>query len=237
ERLAEVPAQVDLVRSNFARADAVLGDLGLSGVDFLLADLGFASNQLDDPERGLSFMTEGPLDMRLDPSLPSTAADLVNATEERALADLLYQLGEERQSRKIARKIVERRAQSPIVNTEELVEAIEAAVGSAGRHGRVHPATRTFMALRIAVNQELQALERLLEMLPTIIKPEGRAAIISFHSLEDRRVKQAFRQFKRDGLGEPVTRKPVTASAAEAHRNPRSRSAKLRTFHFSSSDN
>jgi len=231
QRLAPIAEQhgitLTLHHTNFADARATLGD---ASVDRLLADLGFASAQMDDAARGFSFTADGPLDMRLNRDQPTSAADLVNRLGERELADLIYQLGEERLSRRIARKITEARRKSPITTTSGLAELVSAAYGPAARRSHIHPATRTFMALRIAVNGELEALDRLLDDLPALVRPGGRAAIISFHSLEDRRVKHAMQRLEQDNLGRRLTRKPITASDAEVAANPRSRSAKLRAF-------
>ena len=214
--------------ANFAALPAVLRDHGLPPADGLLADLGFASNQMDDPARGLSFRGDGPLDMRLDPTRGVPASHLIATLPERELADLIYQLGEERLSRRIARKIVERRAVEPIETTGALAELVRRCYPPKARHGRIDPATRTFMALRIAVNGELEALDTLLRQLPETLGPGGRAAVISFHSLEDRRVKRAFLAMSQEGGFERLTRKPLTADADEVAVNPRSRSAKLR---------
>jgi len=233
--LKGAPVRVDLVKSNFAAARSVLHSLGIDRVDLVLADLGFASTQMSDAARGFSFMAEGPLDMRLDPSLGVTAADLVAGLSEKELADVIYRYGEERLSRKIARKIVEERVRSPILSTTDLARVVREAYGGGRRwqgSSKLDPATRTFMALRIAVNEELGALERLLEALPGLISGGGRAAIISFHSLEDRRVKRAFIEMEQSGVGKRLTKKPVTATEAELHANPRSRSAKLRVFEW-----
>ncbi len=239
------------VQGNFAGLRSALTDAGLEGVDALLADLGFASNQMDDPARGFSFMGDGPLDMRLSAPTPfpaprsnsspdkgsdasgrtyppGTAAELVNTLPESDLADVIYKYGEERLSRRIARKIVERRAESPILKTGELAEICRRAYGPAAGKSKIHPATRTFQGLRIAVNGELDALDGLLRGLPNLLRPGGRAGIISFHSLEDRPVKQAFLKMQQDGLAERLTRKPLTAGPEELAQNPRSRSAKLR---------
>jgi 16S rRNA (cytosine1402-N4)-methyltransferase len=221
---------LSLQHANFRHAPAILDQLALPGVDVLLADLGFASPQMDDAARGLSFTQPGPLDMRLDPEGPTTAADLVNNLPQQELADLIYQYGEERLSRKIARKIVEKRADTPIKTTDALAHLVRQAYGPAGRKSRIDPATRTFQALRIAVNGELEALDSLLEALPRLLKPNGRAAIISFHSLEDRRVKHKLLALAQQDLGERLTRKPMMADEAEVATNPRSRSAKLRAF-------
>jgi 16S rRNA (cytosine1402-N4)-methyltransferase len=221
--------QLHVVHANFAHARALLAQHHLPHVDLLLADLGFASSQMDDPARGFSFQ-EGPLDMRLDPTSPTTAADLVNTLPEKQLADLIYQFGEERLSRRIARKIVERRHESPMESTSELAELVRRAYGPQGRRSRIHPATRTFMALRIAVNGELDALDTLLADLPSLLAPGARAAILSFHSLEDRRVKQAFLRMQQEGWAQRLTRKAGKASDAEIAANPRSRSARLRAL-------
>ena len=190
--------------------------------DGVLADLGVSSPQLDRPERGFSFRHTGTLDMRMNPTQELTAADLVNHSSERELADIFYHYGEERLSRRIARRIVERR---PFQTTTDLADAIAASVPGKYRHGRIHPATRVFQALRIAVNRELDVLETLIEVAPDWLAPGGKIAIISFHSLEDRRVKHGLRNHERLKV---LTKKPITATDEEIRRNPRSRSAKLR---------
>lgn len=222
-RLEGLPAT--LVHANFDQMRAVLDDLGVEWVDGVLADLGFCSDQLEAPERGLSFQQGGPLDMRLDPNEGEPASSLLRRLSERELADLIYQYGEERFSRRIARKIVETRRQAPLETTDQLAELVRRCVPR-GRRPGFDPATRTFQALRIAVNDELGALERLLAQLPDCLKPGGRAVLISFHSLEDRRVKQAFRG---DPRWEVLTKKPVEATEEEVRNNPRARSAKLRS--------
>jgi len=219
-RLEGLPVQ--LVKANFDQLPELLDNLGIGTVDGLLADLGFSSDQLDDPARGLSFREDGPLDMRLDPTSGQTAADLVNAMSEKALADLIYEYGEERKSRWVAKRIVERRATKPFETTADLADLVRRCVP---RSGSLDPATRTFQALRIAVNDELGSLERLLSVLPKRIASGGRAGIISFHSLEDRRVKHAFRVPE---VWKVLTKKPVEAADDETAQNPRSRSAKLR---------
>jgi 16S rRNA (cytosine1402-N4)-methyltransferase len=213
---------VELVHANFDQLADVLAARGLTAVDGVFADLGFSSDQLAQATRGLSFREDGPLDMRLDPTSGATAADLVNRMSEAGLADVFWEYGEERHSRRVAKRIVERRASQPFATTADLASVVRSCVP---RSGSIDPATRVFQALRIAVNDELGALERLLAALPKIVKPGGRAGIISFHSLEDRRVKHAFR------VGEVwrlVNKKPVEAGDAETTRNPRARSAKLR---------
>jgi 16S rRNA (cytosine1402-N4)-methyltransferase len=186
--------------------------------------LGFCSDQLANPLRGLSFQQEGPLDMRLDRSAGEAASELVRRLHERDLADLFWRLGEERHSRRVARKIVERRKTEPIVTTGQLAEIVRSCVPRAKHHG-IDPATRVFQALRIAVNDELGALERFLSVLPGCVKPGGRVGIISFHSLEDRLVKHALRD---KDAWEAITRKPVQPREIETQGNPRARSAKLR---------
>ena len=231
-RLADLPVDLHLVRGNFASAPEILADLGFQSVDLLLADLGFSTPQLVNASRGLSFSVDGPLDMRLDPELSGTAADLVNHLPADKLADLLFRFGQERLSRKIARKIVEIRKESPIQTTEALARLVRRAYGPKGRRSRIDPATRTFMALRIAVNDELGALQRLLDNLERLLGQGGAAVIISFHSLEDRLVKQAFRKLSRTGQNRLLTPKPITADPNERSANPASRSAKLRAVRF-----
>jgi 16S rRNA (cytosine1402-N4)-methyltransferase len=232
DALAGSEVRFDAVHASFTDAPRVLADLQLDRTDLLLADLGFASNQMDDPQRGFSFTHDGPLDMRLDPTGPTTAADLLNDLPQDELADLIYQFGEERLSRPISRKIVEARRIAPMTTTRQLAELCAAAYGPRGRRQKIHPATRTFMALRIAVNDELAKLDQLLEMLPRVVKPGGRVAIISFHSLEDRAVKHTFRDWAKQGLVDVLTKKPLVVGDAERAANPRSRSAKLRAIRF-----
>lgn len=215
---------VTLVHRNFEDLSEVLQELQTGPVDAILADIGFASDQLANPARGLSFSQEGPLDMRLDPTRGEPASALVHRLQERELAELFWQLGEERFSRRIARKIVATRKTAPIGTTGQLAELVRRCVPRSRGHA-IDPATRVFQALRIAVNDELGALERLLAAAPDCLKPGGRLVVISFHSLEDRRVKQAFRQRE---VWEELTRKPVMASEEECRANPRARSAKLR---------
>jgi 16S rRNA (cytosine1402-N4)-methyltransferase len=215
---------VTLLHRSFDDLPTVLEELQLAQVDGILADLGFCSDQMDDPARGLSFQKEGPLDMRLDPAHGEPAWRLLDAMPERALADLFWQYGEERFSRRIARRVVAERKRHPLRTTTELADLVRRCVPRPRRHG-IDPATRVFQALRIAVNDELGALDRFLANLPQCLKPGGRAVVISFHSLEDRRVKQAFRNRQ---IFKELTRKPVRASAEEVASNPRARSAKLR---------
>ncbi len=194
------------------------------GVDGILADLGVSSLQISDAARGFSFQADGPLDMRMNPQSEPTAEQVVNQIGERELADLIYEFGEERRSRRIARAIVRSR---PILTTAQLAAVISTAARSM-KHERIHPATRTFQALRIFVNSELEDLRKLLDAAPQLLKPGGRLVVISFHSLEDRIVKDAMREGAKLGQYGVLTKKPVTASEEEIDRNPRARSAKLR---------
>jgi 16S rRNA (cytosine1402-N4)-methyltransferase len=207
----------------FSEASGVIAPGSLDG---LLADFGVSSLHLDEVHRGFSFRHDGPLDMRMDTRGESgeTAGQVVNQEDENQLADLIYEFGEERRSRRIARAIVRAR---PISTTAELAQVISAAA-PAMKGDKIHPATRTFQALRIRVNDELGEIRSLLESAPSLLKPGGRLVLISFHSLEDRLVKDAFREGGRDGIYEVLTRKPVVAAEQEQMRNPRSRSAKLR---------
>src|SRR5262249_4573317 len=212
------------VQAGFDELPRVLRELGVDRVDGVLADLGGCSDQLDHPSRGFGFANDGPLDMRMTPDEGEPASALTRRLNERELADVIYRYGEERFSRRIARRIVEVRRKEPIDTTTKLAELVRRCVPRPKRQvGRkkapIDPATRTFQALRIAVNDELKALERLLEALPECLKPGGRAALISFHSLEDRQVKQAFKNAE---VWEEATRKPITAGDEEAANNPRS---------------
>ena len=221
--------EITLLHTSFAE----IGErVGAASVDGLLADLGVSSMQLEDAARGFSFQAEGPLDMRMDPHAGLTAGQVVNQFDEKSLADLIYEFGEERRSRRIARAIVRAR---PITSTRQLAEVVSAAArpmkshrGSRGE--RIHPATRTFQAIRIFVNRELDDLRALLSegAAPRVLRPGGRLVIISFHSLEDRIVKETLREGAHSGLYRILTKKPLTASEEEVERNPRSRSAKLR---------
>ena len=223
-RLALEGLPVTLVHANFDQLTAALASVGVKEIDGLLADLGFASDQVDTADRGLSFQHDGPLDMRLDPTAGETAADLVARLSEYDLARVFYEFGEERHSRRVARKIVETRRQTPIRTTGQLADLVRSCVPrERGRH--FDPATRVFQGLRIAVNDELGSLDRLLAQLPRVVRAGGRVGIISFHSLEDRRVKHAFRD---RAVWELLTKKPVTADDDEVRDNPRARSAKLR---------
>jgi 16S rRNA (cytosine1402-N4)-methyltransferase len=214
---------VTLVHAPYSELREVLDELGLGPVDGILLDLGLSSDQLAWTHRGFSFSTDGPLDMRFDPEGEVTAADLVNTWREEDLARLFFEYGEERHSRRVARRIVEARRTETIKTTGQLAHIVRRSIP--GKWGPIDPATRVFQALRIGVNDELVHLESTLEQLPGLLRPGGRAAVMSFHSLEDRRVKVAFRENPRLNV---LTRKPVTASVEEVAVNPRARSAKLR---------
>jgi 16S rRNA (cytosine1402-N4)-methyltransferase len=216
---------VTLVDSNFCDLPEVVRQLDLDCVDGIVLDLGISSDQLADEERGFSFNSDGPLDLRFNPQQGVPAARIVNRYRQETLAEILHQFGEERHSRRIARAIVERRKREPIETSRDLANVVRRAVGARGRGEPIDPATRTFQALRIAVNDELKSLEIALRRLPDCLRPGGRLVIVSFHSLEDRRVKQAFRG---DARLRVLTKRPVVPTDAEVARNPRSRSAKLR---------
>ena len=223
--------KVKLVQAHFEGLVETTRQQGAAPADGLLADLGLSRMQLDNPQRGFSFATEGPLDMRMDPAQPRTAAEVVNRTGERELADLIYKFGEERRSRKIAKAIVRAR---PLRSTKQLAEIVQAASGPSRRRG-LHPATRTFQALRIFVNNELGELEAMLASLPSsgTLRPGARIVVISFHSLEDRIVKQSYRQWQAEGFARILTRHVVVPSPSEVQANPRARSAKLRAAEIS----
>ena len=229
--------RVILQAANFRQIGPVALALGFGQVDGILMDLGISSRQLSSPERGFSFSQDGPLDMRMDPSQGRSAADLVNHLPQAELADLLWRYGEERNSRRIARAII---ASRPVTTTKQLADLVERTVG---RREKIHPATRTFQALRIAVNDELEALNQALVQARDLLRPQGRLAIIAFHSLEDRLVKRFYQQESRDCLCPPeipvcvcqhratlrvLTSKPIRPTVDEIARNPRSRSARLR---------
>ena len=231
------------VRGNFRDVAAILAGLGIEKIDGMLLDLGVSSPQLDEASRGFSYMADAPLDMRMDASSGATAADLIAGADEEELARIFFEYGEERYSRRIAAAIVRKRAEAPIETTGELVEIIKGAMPAAALREKQHPAKRVFQALRIAVNDELGALEELLDTAPDLLAPGGRLVIISFHSLEDRLVKNAIRKRERGCTCPPdlpvcvcgfvqtlrsVGRQPVTAGEAELKINPRARSAKLR---------
>jgi 16S rRNA (cytosine1402-N4)-methyltransferase len=222
ENTADCASRIRFHHLPFSLVGQALAAEGLTQVNGLLADLGVSRYQLTEGERGFSLMADGPLDMRMDRSQEQTAADIVNYESEKQLADLIFQLGEERRSRRIARAIVRAR---PIKTTGQLAKLIESAVP---RTGKLHPATQTFMALRIAVNQENEELDALLAAVPKLVKPGGRAVLLTFMSLEDRRVKQSFQALAKDGHVNILTRHVVRPAEEEVRDNPPSRSAKLR---------
>jgi 16S rRNA (cytosine1402-N4)-methyltransferase len=217
----------DRVRFHYGTFDSLgeaLEDAGVAKADGMVADLGLSRYQLTTGDRGFSIMADGPLDMRMDRSQELTADRLINESAEKALADWIYQYGEERRARTLARAIVRAR---PIRSTQHLADVVERAVP---RTGPVHPATRAFQAIRIVVNDEMGELDRLLESAPGLVKSGGRVVIISFHSLEDRKVKERFRQLAKEGRGVILTRKPLLPDEDEVKVNPASRSAKLRAL-------
>jgi len=237
QKLAAYAGRVHLVEASYLQMQDEAGKLGWQAVDGIVLDFGVSSMQLDEPERGFSFLSDGLLDMRFGPSTALSAADLVNTFSEEDLADIIFRYGEERFSRRIARSIVGNR---PINTTKQLADLI---LTSIGKKERIHPATRTFQAIRIAVNGELEAIEKVLPLAVSLLKPGGRLAVISFHSLEDRIVKEFFRRESRDCICPPrqpvctcghtaiireINRKPIQADEEETKINSRSRSAKLR---------
>lgn len=223
-RLRQYERQVILVHSNFARIDEIAKGLKLPPADGVLADLGVSSMQLDSPERGFSFRWSGPLDMRMDPDELRTAAEIVNYWPEKELADLIYRYGEERNSRRIARGIVRAR---PIRDTEHLATVVAGARKVRGRQ-RLHPATKTFLALRIAVNRELEELTQFLRRTPATLATAGRWVVLSYHSLEDRLVKHEFQRLAQESTIKVLTKKVIQPDPSEVRANPRARSAKLR---------
>ena len=227
-RLAEFQPLVHLECDNYRNLEPLLLRLGCPQVDGILVDLGVSGLHLDRADRGFSFSHEGPLDMRMDPTQGATAETLVNSLPADELAHLLETLGEERFARRIAQRIVQERSTHRMTTTKQLAQAVIRALPAGARHGRVHAATRTFQALRMAVNDELGALEALLAQLPALLGPGGRAVILTFHSLEDRLVKRTFLEGQAQGLWTVLTKKPLRPSDDEVARNPRARSAKLR---------
>src|SRR6185295_5539631 len=221
---ADVAARIRWSYGKFSTLGEALRENGVTQVDGVLADLGVSRFQLTGAARGFSILTEGPLDMRMDQTTGTTAADLVNYTAEKALADLIYQLGEERRARKIARAIVRSR---PIRSTRHLADVVQRA---AHRTGRIHPATQTFQALRMAVNDEQGELDKLLELAPGLVKSKGRVVVISFMSLEDRKVKVKFRSLQQEGRATTLTKRPLRPTEDEVRANPAARSAKLRAL-------
>ena len=227
ERLKPMQGSFKLINRNFRDIKEIISDLKIGEIDGLLFDLGISGIQMGTPERGFSIKNPGPLDMRMDRNQSLTAKDLVNRLTERELSVLIKDFGEERFHKRIAKAIVDSRRHGEIKDTAELAAVICGSLPY-GRRGRIHPATRTFQALRIAVNQELEAIEGALKDAAGLLRKGGRICVISFHSLEDRIVKHTFREFKAKGVFRIVTKKPVTAKWEEVSGNPRSRSAKLR---------
>ncbi len=244
-RLAEFQDRVRICRSNFSEMPKELAQLGIAQADGILLDLGVSSYQLDDPERGFAYRMDAPLDMRMDKRQGFTAQDLVNTYSEAELCRIIREYGEERFAGRIARQIVAARAKKEIASTGELVDMIRAAIPAKAQKGGGHPAKRTFQAIRIELNRELEVLQESLEDMIGLLAPKGRICVITFHSLEDRIVKESFRKSEnpctcpsnfpvcicgKKPLGRVVTRKPVLPSEEEALRNPRAKSAKLRVF-------
>lgn len=247
ERLARFGERIVLLAGDFGDAAALTRDAGLGPFDGVLADLGVSSLQLDDSTRGFSFTREGPLDMRMDPALPDTAGALLSRLDAASITAILRGFGEERLAGPIARRIVDRREETPFTTTAELAELARAAYRRAGIKSEIDPATRTFQALRMAVNHELESLERLLGSFGELLAPDAIACLISFHSLEDRAVKTAFRDYARgcvcppdlpvcgcgrEPLGQVLTQRPVRPSDEETSRNPRARSARMRVLRW-----
>lgn len=243
ERLASAMDKVTLVKSNFRHIKDIVNDLDLEGVDGILFDLGVSSPQLDEGERGFSYNADAPLDMRMDQQAPLSAYDIINEWEEEEIARVIWEYGEEKFSRRIARQIVENRKKKPVQTTGELVEIIKEAIPAAARRTGPHPAKRTFQAIRIAVNDELDAFKEAIIDAISVLRPGGRVSVITFHSLEDRICKQIFQEYSKGCTCPPsfpicacgnqatvkvITRKPVLPSEEELEANPRARSAKLR---------
>ncbi len=241
--LAPYGDRVSLHHATFDQADQVLQQIGIDGLDGMLLDLGVSSHQLDTPERGFSFRYDAPLDMRMDPTVGMTAADIVNQVDEAELVRIFFEYGEERYSRRIVKRIVAQRKEAPLLYTEELAQLVREVVPGGQRPSRIHPATRVFQALRIFINDELGQVKRGVEVGISLLKPGGRLVVISFHSLEDRIVKHLFREKARGCICPPrlpvcqcnntpdvklLTRRGIKAGASEVEQNVRSRSAILR---------
>jgi len=227
---ADCTGHIRFHQSLFSQLAGVLAEEKIPQLDGLIVDLGISRYQLTEGERGFSLMSDGPLDMRMDRSVPGTAADITNFTPEKELANLIYEYGEERRSRQIARAIVRAR---PIQTTGQLAKLIEGAVP---RTGRIHPATQTFMALRIVVNREFEEVDALLQSIPRLVKPGGRVVMLTFHSLEDRKVKHAFQAMAKEGRARLLTKHVVKPGEQETRDNPPSRSAKLRAVELLSTE-
>lgn len=230
EKLSGLSLQKDFCQGNFADIQQHLSGLGISTVDGVLLDLGISSFQLDNAARGFAFSSDGPLDMRMDPSKGQSAADLVNTLPENQLTNIIEKYGEDRFAKRIAKAIVYHRATQRIERTGQLADIVLRALPHGYTRGRIHPATRTFQALRIEVNDELGSLQRALQQSLEVLKPGGRLCVISFHSLEDRIVKQAFKRFAEGGGAVILTKRPLVPTETECGTNPRSRSAKLRAI-------
>lgn len=233
EKLKDKKCKVVLERENFRNLDKVLSKIGIKKVDAVLLDLGFSSDQIEYSNRGFSFQKNEPLLMTLSDSPNEedlTAKEIVNEWDEENIADVIYGYGEEKFSRQIAKKIVEFRKERPIETTQDLVGVIEKAVPNWYKHKKIHFATKTFQALRITVNDEINALKEGLTKALVALEKDGRVAVISFHSIEDRAIKQFFNNKKQEGVGQVITKKPIIPSRDEVKSNPRSRSAKLRVF-------
>ena len=229
ERLTEFSSMLTAVHDNYRNLLQILQGCGLKAVDGILLDLGMSSLQVDWPERGFSFLKEGPLDMRMDQTQLLTAEHWVNTASAGQLEEAIRSYGEERFARRIAQRIFQERKTNSITTTKQLADLIVRAVPAGARHGRIHPATRTFQALRMVVNDELGGLEAVLQSLHEALNPGGRAVVITFHSLEDRMVKQAFRRGSDEGIWKLLKKKVVKPSDEECAKNSRARSAKLRT--------
>jgi 16S rRNA (cytosine1402-N4)-methyltransferase len=227
--LTSYASRMELVHSDYRGLDDVLGSRGIAGIDGILADLGVSSMQLDEAGRGFSFRRDEPLDMRMDPTAGQTAADAIRDADERTLADVIYEFGEERHARRIARAIIEARSRTAVDTTGQLADVVRRAIPRKG-YSRIDPATRTFQAIRIWVNRELEGLDVFLTQAARRLRPGGRMVVIAFHSLEDRIVKHTLRSLQATGETRLTirTKRPVVPSEAEVERNPRARSAKLR---------
>ncbi|MBU4310663.1 16S rRNA (cytosine(1402)-N(4))-methyltransferase RsmH [bacterium] len=225
KRLASFGERVVLIWDNFTNLEKILKEKGIEKIDGILFDLGISSLQLNRRDRGFSFLKEGPLDMRMNKAQKINASELINKTSYKELQNILYELGEKRWARRIARAIVRERGKGPVTTTTQLARIIERAVPY---RGRIHPATRAFQALRIEVNRELENLKEILPQAVDSLRKGGRICIVSYHSLEDRIVKNSFKEFARQGRIEILTKKPIISQEEEIRMNPRSRSAKLR---------
>ena len=228
ENLRAYQGQCDLIHENYSNIDKVLAKLNIRNVDCILLDLGLSSFQLNDPRRGFSFRSDGPLDMRMDQDSYISAFDLVNSLSEKEISAILKDFGQERWHHRVARYIVQRRSEKPIETTKELSDIILRAMPRQSRREKIHPATRAFQAFRIAVNRELEGLEEALDKCFDVLKVGGRIGVIAFHSLEDRIVKQKFRGWAKGGEYNLIVKKPLRPSDNEANFNPRARSARLR---------